>query len=402
MIAGRIDAELSAVQSRMDMLFAKLPGDVSPLNLEELRKAKQALVELENKADTLRGMLEEAMDDEDELRELNLSSRPRREERRRTRERNRLERELERAREIREELEERVMDDGQPITASLPSTTPVLPPLVPMSPMSPQSGLGMGLGPAPTSVPIVSPSIQRQGGQGLGGTGSTLYPFQGLGHVPGSSGNGSSSSSIGSGLHGHSNHSHISSDGNGAAADGSSGLPLLGGFPMTVIQPAPGTPRSIYVPGSQQQGPSYGSDGSYTGSMGMGNGMPMHGGIAGVPPMMSPGANQPHAGVFNYTSMQAMPGQTQAPMQPVLNIPMVLPDAGMSQRSPRAERAAELRKRFDRERLAELRAKFGWVRERDRDKDKAERDERERERERDRDRDRDRRKDLLDEADWMR
>ncbi len=34
------------------------------------------------------------MDDEDELRELNLSSRPRREERRRQRERNRLEREV--------------------------------------------------------------------------------------------------------------------------------------------------------------------------------------------------------------------------------------------------------------------------------------------------------------------
>lgn len=36
------------------------------------------------------------MDDEDEMRELNLSSRPRREERRRQRERDRLERELER------------------------------------------------------------------------------------------------------------------------------------------------------------------------------------------------------------------------------------------------------------------------------------------------------------------
>ena len=34
------------------------------------------------------------MDDEDELRELNLSSRPRREERRRQREREKLEREL--------------------------------------------------------------------------------------------------------------------------------------------------------------------------------------------------------------------------------------------------------------------------------------------------------------------
>ncbi len=43
-----------------------------------------------------RNMLEELMDDEDELRELNLSSRPKREERRRQREREKLERELER------------------------------------------------------------------------------------------------------------------------------------------------------------------------------------------------------------------------------------------------------------------------------------------------------------------
>lgn len=45
-------------------------------------------------ADTLREMLEQIMDDEDELRELNLSSRPRREERRKQRERDRMERQL--------------------------------------------------------------------------------------------------------------------------------------------------------------------------------------------------------------------------------------------------------------------------------------------------------------------
>ena len=39
-------------------------------------------------------MLEQIMDDEDELRELNLSSRPRREERRKQRERDRMERQL--------------------------------------------------------------------------------------------------------------------------------------------------------------------------------------------------------------------------------------------------------------------------------------------------------------------
>ena len=43
-----------------------------------------------------RDLLEELMDDEDEIRELNLSSRPKREEKRKQRERERLEREMER------------------------------------------------------------------------------------------------------------------------------------------------------------------------------------------------------------------------------------------------------------------------------------------------------------------
>ena len=42
-------------------------------------------------------MLEELMDDEDEMRDMNLSSRPGREEKRRSRERDRLEREMERS-----------------------------------------------------------------------------------------------------------------------------------------------------------------------------------------------------------------------------------------------------------------------------------------------------------------
>ncbi len=87
---------MSAVLGRVQQLMSKLPLDISPVNLEELRRVKGTLVELEQKADTLRNMLEELMDDEDELRELNLSSRPRREERRRQREREKLERELER------------------------------------------------------------------------------------------------------------------------------------------------------------------------------------------------------------------------------------------------------------------------------------------------------------------
>lgn len=42
-------------------------------------------------------MLQELMDDEGELRDMNLSSRPGREEKRRVRERDRLEREMERS-----------------------------------------------------------------------------------------------------------------------------------------------------------------------------------------------------------------------------------------------------------------------------------------------------------------
>lgn len=45
------------------------------------------------KADTLREVLEDLMDDEDEMREMNISTRPQRGERRRQRERERLERE---------------------------------------------------------------------------------------------------------------------------------------------------------------------------------------------------------------------------------------------------------------------------------------------------------------------
>jgi hypothetical protein len=50
-------------------------------------------------ADTLREVMEDLIDDEDEMREMNLSSRPKREERRRQRERDRLEREREYERE---------------------------------------------------------------------------------------------------------------------------------------------------------------------------------------------------------------------------------------------------------------------------------------------------------------
>lgn len=109
---GRLETALTGVTQRMTALLSLLPRDINPMNLEELRKVKGALVELEQKADTLRKLLEEVMDDEDELRELNLSSRPRRQDRRRQRERERLERELDRARVLKEEIEERLDDDA--------------------------------------------------------------------------------------------------------------------------------------------------------------------------------------------------------------------------------------------------------------------------------------------------
>lgn len=45
---------MAAVTQRVQNLMRKLPQDISPLNLEELRRVKGSLVELEQKADTLR------------------------------------------------------------------------------------------------------------------------------------------------------------------------------------------------------------------------------------------------------------------------------------------------------------------------------------------------------------
>eukprot|EP00879_Flechtneria_rotunda_P025525 GHRR01027126.1.p1 GENE.GHRR01027126.1~~GHRR01027126.1.p1 ORF type:complete len:365 (+),score=105.54 GHRR01027126.1:246-1340(+) len=46
---GRLDAEVLSVTRRVGELLKKLPGDINPVNLEELRRIKQTLVELENK-----------------------------------------------------------------------------------------------------------------------------------------------------------------------------------------------------------------------------------------------------------------------------------------------------------------------------------------------------------------
>ena len=54
---GRLDAELLQVTRRVSAVLQTLPKDITPVNLEELRRVKQVLVELESKADTLRCVL---------------------------------------------------------------------------------------------------------------------------------------------------------------------------------------------------------------------------------------------------------------------------------------------------------------------------------------------------------
>ncbi|GIL99200.1 hypothetical protein Vretimale_4424 [Volvox reticuliferus] len=331
---GRLDAEMSAVTDRVSALLTKLPGDITPVNLEELRRVKQALVELEDKADTLREMLEELMDDEDELRELNLSSRPRREDRRRQRERNRLEREVERAREIKEELEERALDDGQPITAALPPPPPPPPSAAPAGPVG---------------IPAPMPMQPEVGGgpvtTGIGMAGGTSHGPYGSGPLP------PSALAPGSRLNGY-----------GGPGLNGSGPYLMTNMSSFVVIRGPGavTPGGLGPPPPSAVGAVNTSAGVY----------PMFGGSYG-------GAA---SGGRRDTSQY---GPTTA----------------------RQERLKELRTKYDRERLRELRARFGWVRE-GRDEggaggpglggaaasDGGRKDERER----------DRRKELIEEADFMR
>lgn len=55
--AGKLEAELVAVTRRVSSMLQKLPREITPVNLEELRRVKQALVELESKAENLRWAL---------------------------------------------------------------------------------------------------------------------------------------------------------------------------------------------------------------------------------------------------------------------------------------------------------------------------------------------------------
>lgn len=91
---GTLDAELVLLVQKAKKNSLTLPGQINPITLEELRRTKQASIELESKAKALADVLEEILDDDDELAEINLSRQPLREERQKRRERNRLKREL--------------------------------------------------------------------------------------------------------------------------------------------------------------------------------------------------------------------------------------------------------------------------------------------------------------------
>ena len=54
MHAGRLEAELLSVTKRATTVAQMLPRNVTPVNLEVLRRLKLALVELESKAASLR------------------------------------------------------------------------------------------------------------------------------------------------------------------------------------------------------------------------------------------------------------------------------------------------------------------------------------------------------------
>ena len=50
---GRLDAELLNVTKRVTNVLQMLPKNITPVNLEELRRVKQQLVELESRAENI-------------------------------------------------------------------------------------------------------------------------------------------------------------------------------------------------------------------------------------------------------------------------------------------------------------------------------------------------------------
>lgn len=89
----KLEAELVAATHRVSMVLQKLPRDITPANLEELRRVKDVLVALEAKAESFEELLEGLLEDDEKIAELNLSTRPIREEKRKQRELNKRQRE---------------------------------------------------------------------------------------------------------------------------------------------------------------------------------------------------------------------------------------------------------------------------------------------------------------------
>lgn len=78
---GTLDQSLLRITERVSALLRVLPSNITAEALEELRRVKQTLVELISKSDTLRELLEEVMDDEDDLQDLLLTRKKERSER---------------------------------------------------------------------------------------------------------------------------------------------------------------------------------------------------------------------------------------------------------------------------------------------------------------------------------
>ena len=89
----KLEAELLAASQRVAIVLEKLPKYITPANLEELRRVKDVLVALEAKAEALEEVIEGLLEDDEKIAELNLSTRPIREEKRKQRELNKRQRE---------------------------------------------------------------------------------------------------------------------------------------------------------------------------------------------------------------------------------------------------------------------------------------------------------------------
>lgn len=73
-LVGQLDNELDIIEMRIRKLLNKLPAQVNSENLEELRKVKGILVELESKSEQVTELLADFLEDEDDIAGMNLTS----------------------------------------------------------------------------------------------------------------------------------------------------------------------------------------------------------------------------------------------------------------------------------------------------------------------------------------